>query len=155
MTGRTALHLRASWEWEVREPDDTPAQMRNYQLLRSSATVLPMSGDTPRRIRIRDTRFRNGASVVDCVYRLMRCFVSIVDGRTRSHFALVSRFARMIEVESGCALCGWFAVQTGTPLDVSLSSAVPSSWPPCSSCRRCQWWRLRHRSANAVELAVR
>jgi len=51
-----------------------------------------------------DTRFRNGSSVTDCVYRLTCCFVSVVDGRTRSHFALVSRSARMIEVEAGCAM---------------------------------------------------
>src|SRR5947209_19676002 len=39
-------------------------------------------------------------------------------------------------------------VKNGTPTDVSWSSAVPSSWPPCSLRRRCQWWRLRHRGAT-------
>ena len=47
------------------------------------------------------------------------CFVSVVDGRTRSHFALVSRSARMIEVESGCTM-RLVPVQNGTPTDVSL-----------------------------------
>jgi transposase len=51
-----------------------------------------------------DTRFRNGSSVADCVCRLTCCFISVVDGRTRSHFALVSRSARMIELESGCTM---------------------------------------------------
>jgi hypothetical protein len=50
------------------------------------------------------TRFRNGSPVADCVYRLPCCLVSVLDGRARSHFALVSRSARMIEVESGCSM---------------------------------------------------
>jgi hypothetical protein len=29
-----------------------------------------------------------------------------------------------------------------------LLVAGPSSWPPCSSRRWCQWWRLRHRRAT-------
>jgi hypothetical protein len=65
------------------------------------------------------TRFMNGSSVADCVYHLTCRFVSVVDGRTRSHFALVSRSARMIELESG-RTCGWFPAQNGTPRDVSL-----------------------------------
>jgi len=32
--------------------------------------------------------------------------------------------------------------------NASLLLSVPSSWPPCSSRRRCQRWRLRHRSAT-------
>jgi hypothetical protein len=48
------------------------------------------------------TRFKNGSSVADCAYRLTCCFVSVVDDQTRSHFAVVSRSARMIEAESGC-----------------------------------------------------
>lgn len=50
------------------------------------------------------TRFSNGSSVTYCVQCLTCCFVSVVDGRTRSHFALVSRSARMIEVGAGCAM---------------------------------------------------
>jgi hypothetical protein len=40
-----------------------------------------------------------------------------------------------------------FAYGTGHQWTCSWSSTVPLSWPPCSSRRRCQWWRLRHRSA--------
>jgi hypothetical protein len=66
-----------------------------------------------------DTRFRNGSSVADGVYRLTYCFVLVVDGRTRRHFALVSRSARIMRWNPG-ALCGWFPVQNETPTDVSL-----------------------------------
>jgi hypothetical protein len=44
-----------------------------------------------------DTWFKNGSSVANCVYRLTCCFVSVVDDRTRSRFALVSRSVRMIK----------------------------------------------------------
>jgi hypothetical protein len=38
--------------------------------------------------------------------------------------------------------------RTGPEADASLLLSVPSSWPPRSSRRRCQWWRMRHRSAT-------
>ena len=38
--------------------------------------------------------------------------------------------------------------QNGAQTGSSLFLSVPSSWPPCSSCWWCQWWRLRHRSAT-------
>ncbi len=38
--------------------------------------------------------------------------------------------------------------RAGTQANTSLLLSVPSSWPPCSSRRWCQRWRLRHRSAT-------
>jgi hypothetical protein len=99
--------------------------------------------------RIFDTRFRNGSSVTDGGQGLMCCFAPIIGRRTRSYFALASRFARMIEWSPGSP-CGWFPARNRTEADASLLLSVPSSWPPCSSRRRCQWWRLRHRSATPL-----
>jgi hypothetical protein len=42
--------------------------------------------------------------VADCVYDLACCFVSVIGGRTRSHFGLVSRCARTIDVGTGCTM---------------------------------------------------
>jgi len=45
--------------------------------------------------------------------------------RTRNHFALVSRAARVIEVSLG-ALCGWFPAQNEKPTDVYLVLVLAS-----------------------------
>ena len=74
-----------------------------------------------------DTRFRNGSSVANCVYRLTCCFVSVVDDRTRSRFALVSRSVRMIKGEVRVHYAAGFQYRTGYQRTCPWSSAVPSS----------------------------
>ncbi len=127
---------------KMRPPGPVGSWTRSFRPWRRSRRP---ASDT---IRTYGTRFMNGSSVTDCVYRLTCCFVSVVDGRTRSHFALVSRSARMIEMEPGCTMRLVPGTERGTNGRVSWSFAIPSSWPPCSSRRWCQWWRLRHRGAT-------
>jgi hypothetical protein len=57
-------------------------------------------------------------------------------------------FASREYVESTCTIRLAPRLERATNGCVLLAS-VPSSWAPCSS-RWCQWWRLRHRSANAA-----
>jgi hypothetical protein len=75
-------------------------------------------------------------------------FVSIIDGRTRSHFALASRSARTIEVESGCTMRPTFGNGTGHRRPRPCSSPVPR---PGRLARRgggVNGGALRHRSAT-------
>jgi hypothetical protein len=75
-------------------------------------------------------------------------FVSIIDGRTRSNFALASRSARTIEVESGCTMRLTFGNGTGHRRPRPYSSPVPR---PGRLARRgggVNGGALRHRSAT-------
>src|SRR5262245_27576471 len=51
-------------------------------------------------IRTCGTRFRNGSSVTGCVYGLTCWFISVIDSRTRSHFAMASRVRRTVDAVS-------------------------------------------------------
>jgi hypothetical protein len=67
--------------------------------VRCTRTVL----DLGKTFSVNSTRFRNGSSVTDRGQPLTCCFVLIIGGRTRGHFASASRFASTgLE---GCAHC--------------------------------------------------
>jgi hypothetical protein len=74
--------------------------------------------------------------------------------RSTTAFTLVKvaaakgRVEPRIDVESGCITRLAPQHGTGHKTDASLLLSVSSSWPPCSSRRRCHRWRLHHRSAT-------
>jgi hypothetical protein len=91
---------------------------------RCSTTTNEVSArQPPDEIRTCNTRFRDGSSVADCVHRLTCRFTLVVDGRACSHFALVSRSARMTEVEPGCTV--WLVPRT----ERGINGRVPGPPP--------------------------
>jgi hypothetical protein len=85
--------------------------------VRCTRTVL----DLGKTFSVNSTRFRNGSSVTDCVYPLTCCFVFLIGGWPRGHFASASRFANTSLDD--CAYCavrcldGWSSRVTGPAVD--------------------------------------